>query len=842
MILKLALRTVLTHRLRFVLCTVAVVLGVAFVAGSLMFTDTLSTGLRRTFGTAADLNVTPTSALERGDRNLGTTDARPVTLSADLATRIGQIDGVAIVDPQLLVGGVQVLGRDGRPLETYGVPVFGASWPHDPGTAAFRVLDGTAPWGTAELALDRATAERAGFGVGDEVRVVTPTRAMTARLTAKVSTGLTGLAAGAPVVAFDPATAQLVLLGEPGWTSFAVKVASDNDVAEVKRAIEQLAGSGVRVRTAAQVAADEETALDQAFAGVGGVLLMFAGIALFVSAFLIVNTFAMVVAQRTRELAMLRAVGASRAQLTRTVLAEALVIGVVGSTVGLLLGAGLVALLLLAIRMIDLDLPTAGLQVSPGTVVTSYLVGVLVTVLAAYAPARRAGAVPPVAAIRDADLPERSMRVRLGIGVLMILVGASGYASALQNRGLPSALLVGLAAGIALLGVSLTSPLISRYAVWAMTVPLGRKTPVLLGRRNAQRNPRRTAATASALMIALALVSGLGVVANSVKASIDKGIADAIGTADLVITGTDGTPFSGTVAELVGKVDGVAAVGRLRTMPGRVGEHQLQVKGVDPAVLDGPIVTRVEDGRLDLAPGRAAVPSNLARTLDAKVGESLVLVTQSGTYRLTVSAVLAANRQLDAIVLSLDTFRRVGGSTTDSALYVDVAGDPSEVRQRILGTISAYPAVRVRDQQSYAEAERGPVDAILVTVYLLLALAVLIAVLGIVNTLALSVVERTREIGLLRAIGMERSQLSQMVRVESVAIAVLGALLGIALGVLFGAGIQAVMADDGIQVLDIPALQLLVSAVVAAAVGVLAALWPTRRATRLDILKAITTE
>lgn len=843
---RLGLRSALAHRFRFVLCVVAVLLGVAFVAGSLILTDTLSAALRKNFGgSTADITVTPVSTLERDDTP-GTTNARPPTLSAGLANQIAAVPGVAGADPRLLVAGVEVLDRDGQPADLYGLPTFAAAWPYDDRTAPFHLLEGKAPWGTAEVALDRSTARRAGYERGDRVKVVTPTRTVTAVLTGLTSPMTTGTAAGAPLVSFDPATAQQFLLGEAGWTSIGVQLRPGSDPATVTAAIQQVVGKDVQVRTAAQVAADGENALNDTFGGFSAVLLMFAALALFVGTFLIVNTFSMLVAQRARELAMLRAIGASRAQITRTVLVEALIIGVLGATLGLLVGAAVAAGLQYFVEQLRLAVPTLTLQLQVRTVVVAYLVGIGVTLAAAYPSARRAGKLPPVAAMRDhVALPERSQRVRLVIGAFFLLMAASCYLIAMETRGVPGGLLLGFGAGLALLGVMLTSPLVSRYVVRVLTLPFGRRAPAVLGRQNAERNPRRTSATASALMISLALVSGLVVLAASAKASIDRSIADAIGTSELVVNGDSGRPFSGDVSQQIAAVPGVAAVGRVRSMGGEVGTTPVTVTGIDPGVLTGPIVTKLDAGSLDVLPqGQAILPRNLAKTLDVAVGSTLRLATANGTHDVTVGAVIAPNRLLDAVVLSLPRFAAVGGGPTDSTLYVDVAAGRAvgEVRAAVLAELRDHPSVRVRDQQAYARSERGPVNVLLAVVAMLLALAIVIAVLGIVNTLALGVVERTREIGLLRAIGMDRGQLRRMLQVEAIAIALLGAVLGLVIGVLFGSAVQSVMSEDGLAVLDIPVLQLLAALVVSALVGVLAAVWPARRAARLDVLDAIGTE
>ena len=838
---KLGLRSVLAHRLRFVLCTLAVTLGVAFAGGAMVFTDSLSTALKKNFAVStADVTVTPASPIETG------TD-RPATFQIDLVDRIAAVPGVAAAIPQLMVSNVQILGPDGKVLENYGLTSFGAAWPRDPAAAPFKLVDGTAPWGGGQLALDESTASRAGYHVGDQVRIVTPTRAVTATLTATTTPAQAGAAAGAPLVSFDGATAQLLLLGKPGWTSITVSLEPGSDPNVVSKAIADTMGDSVKVRTAKQVTTDGEHDLDNTFGGFGTVLLLFAALALFVGGFLIVNTFAMVVAQRSRELAMLRAIGASRGQITGTVLAESVIIGFVGATLGLLVGIGVASGIRFGYELLDLRIPTASLQVTPTTIIVCYLIGIGVTVAAAAPAARRAGKLPPVAAMRDdVHVPERSLLVRVLIGAFMLLMAVLFFGIGVGAGGLPGTVLITLGTGTAVLAIVMLNPIISRYVVRALMYPFGRKAPVTLGRRNAERNPRRTSATASALMISVGLISGLLVIGASVKASIDKSLVDALGTAEILIT-NDGTPsFSTEVGERTAKVPGVQAVQRVRQQSGEVGRTNVQVTGVSDGTLAGPVTTTFDAGSAAaLAAGQAIVPRNLAKTLKLTVGKPFDLKTTNGTHRLTVGGVLAPNRQLNAIVVSLPTYATIGGSPSDNLLYVEVAkgNQVAQVRTGILDQLRKdYPTIEVRDQEAYAAVAREPVNGVLVAVGFLLAMAILIALLGIVNTLALGVVERTREIGLLRAIGMDRPQLSRMLRVESIAITLLGAFLGLAIGVAFAVAVQSAMVDDGLAVRDIPVLQLVIAVVLAIVFGVLAAVWPSRRAARLDVLQAIASE
>ncbi|MFG1909982.1 ABC transporter permease [Kribbella sp. NPDC048928] len=838
---KLGLRSVLAHRLRFVLCTVAVTLGVAFAGGAMVFTDSLSTALKKNFEVStADITVTPTSPIK------ATNDA-PATFQNGLADQIAALPGVAEAVPQLLVGDLQVLDPAGKEVENYGLTTFGAAWPRVVDGAPFRVLAGTAPWGDQQLALDQSTASRAGYSIGDKVRIVTPTQAVTATLTAITTPAAAGPAAGAPLVSFDGATAQRLLLGKAGWTSITVALKPGSDPEAVGQAIGGVLGDSVKVRTAKQVASDGKRDLDSTFGGFSLVLALFGGLALFVGTFLIVNTFAMVVAQRGKELAMLRAIGASRGQITRTILTESVIIGFIGSTLGLLIGIGVAAGVRGIYQKLNLRIPTAGLEVSAGTIIACYVIGIGVTVAAAAPAARRAGKLPPIAAMRDdVQVPERSLLVRGLIGGFMLLMTLMFVAIGLAAGDLPGAVLIAMGAGLAVLALVMLSPLLSRYVVRVLMFPFGRRAPVTLGRRNAERNPRRTSATASALMISVSLISGLMVISASAKASINQSILEALGTSDLVVT-NNGTPnFSTQAGDRTAKVAGVESVHRVRQETGEVGATDVKVSGVSDGTLDGPIVTKFDSGSASaLAAGQAILPRNLAKTLKLTVGKSFDLKTTSGTHRLAVGGILAPNRQLNAVVLSLATYEKLGGPPTDNLLYVDVAqgNQLGPVRAAVLAQLTKdYPSLQVRDQKAYAAGAMQPVDAVLAAVGFLLTMAILIALLGIVNTLALGVVERTREIGLLRAIGLDHRQLRRMLRVESVAITLFGALLGLLIGIVFGVAIQASMADSGLAVREVPIRQLSLAVIVSIVFAVLAAVWPSRRAARLNVLRAIASE
>jgi putative ABC transport system permease protein len=581
----------------------------------------------------------------------------------------------------------------------------------------------------------------------------------------------------------------------------------------------------------AQIAAESQSSLEQGLSFITTFLLVFAAVALVVGTFLILNTFSIIVAQRTRELALLRALGASRRQVTRSVLIEALVVGLVGSTIGLALGFGLALGLKALFGAIGLDLSGAGLVFAWRTVAVAYAVGVLITLLAAYLPARRAAQVPPVAAMRDdVAMPESSMRRRLVAGGMLTAVGAGLMGWSLAADGGLTALGIGVLA--VFVGVALLAPVIGRPIVGLIAAPFPRLFgPVgVLARQNARRNPRRTAATASALMIGLALVSAMAVLGQSTKASVDELIGSDL-RADYVVSNAIGIPFSTDIAGRIAAVPGVAEVVPVRYGQARIDGQDTFLTGTEVAGYGRMVTLTVREGSLD--GGGVVVGADRAAQRGWHVGDVL-----------PVTAVVEPSQLAGSTIVPLDVLQQSGQSPVDSTLYVARApgSDAAAVTAAIDTSIADLPTITAKDQAAFAAEQRAPVDQILTIVYALLGLAVIIAVLGIVNTLALSVIERTREVGLLRAVGLSRRQLRSMVRLESVAIAVLGAVLGVGLGLVFGISLRQALSGDGVSVLSVPVGQLAVFVLLSALVGVLAAVWPARRAARMDVLRAITAD
>lgn len=842
---KAGWKSLLARKVRLVMSAFAITLGVAFVAGSFIFTDTLG----RTFdgivaGSVGDVIVRPAGASTVENQSARTIPARVVD-------ELRAVDGVERVDGNVTYSGAFVIDADGKVMGGQGAPALGVNYTGGPAADGrpFGALEsGQWPERAGEVVLDVVTAERSGYAIGDPVPVLTPgdPPRVEARLVGTVDFG--GGLVGASVAVFETRYAQEIFLGgQDVYSDVWVTRQSDVSQEEVRAGVEALLPSDLEAVTGAAAAEEAGNSIGQALSFINTFLLVFAAVALVVGAFLIVNTFSILVAQRSRELALFRAIGATRTQVTRSVVLESVVMGLVGSTLGLLLGVGLARLIQVLFGRFGLDLSGAGLAFTWKPVVAAYAVGMVFTVLAAYLPARRAALVPPVAAMRDdVVVAESSMHRRVVMGTTLIGLGVVGLAVGLFVPEAPRPLVfLGLGILGVLLGVALTSSLLGRPLLALFGAAYRRLFGAVgtMAHENALRNPRRTAATASALMIGLTLVSMMSVFGASAKASIDKLVAENA-AADFVVSNPVGAPFAPSVTERIRSVEGVGDVLRVRGASLEVHDEGRFAFGIEPEDFARVMpVAMVEGSLADLDRSSVAVSDAVE---DVSVGDTVVVTYAGRTAELTVRSVFERSPILGNVdyVLDLRTMAELGVAELDALTYVTADGTvPLDALQVSLDeAVADIPVVTVNDQEGYAEQLRGPVDQLLFIIYALLGLAVVIAVLGIVNTLALSIIERTREIGLLRAVGLSRRQLRRMIRLESVVIAVLGAALGVGLGIAFGVAVQRSLVDEGFEVLQIPAAQLAVFVVLAGVVGVLAAWWPGRRAANLNVLQAIATE
>lgn len=847
---RVGLRNLLAKKVRLALSGFAIILGVAFVAGSFIFTDALGSAFDGIVGgTTSDVVIMPEGSGEV--QSLGI-DAR--TIPASVVDELRQLPDAEQVEGSAEVQGVYVIDADGKLVGGNGPPGLAMNYVEMTaitGDPMLTLAEGRLPHGVREIALDVDAAEKAGYRLGDLVTLVTPTDppTMTVQLVGLVRFGSQNGLMGATLTVFDePSVQQLFFEGRDVYTTISMTAADGVSQRQLRDEARDVVPPGVDVQAGDDRAEKTKSDIADLLGFINTFLLVFAAVSMVVGTFLIVNTFSILVAQRSRELALLRALGASRRQVNLSVLLEALLIGLFGATVGIgfgyLLALGLKALF----GAFGLDL-TATMSLELRTIVVSYVVGVTVTLLAAYLPARRAGRVAPVEAMReDVSLPESAVHRRMLLGAVMVLVGIGAMvAGRLQGGGWGLAAL-GLGMLSILVGVSLTAAVIGRPVIVALGT-LFRHTSGVVGTlagQNSLRNPRRTAATASALMVGLTLVTLMSILGQSAKVSTDRAIEKNL-TAELVVSNVTGQFFSPAYEREIREVEGVASVVPVRSASAKLDGSTVFVDATDPGMIESAVRMPTIAGSLSgLRDDSVLVKQSVADDHDLGLGDTVTLKFPAGPRTFRVAGIYPNNGGAitDHFVTTLGGLRQAGILPQDSVLFItkEPAASEASVRAAVDEILSDNPTVTLKNQREFADEQKAMIDTFLYLIYALLGLAVVIAVLGITNTLALSVIERTREIGLLRAVGIGRRQLRRMIRLESVTIAVLGALLGVVMGLAFGTALQRAVAGEGIDVLAIPWVRLAVFVVLAAVVGVLAALLPARRAARLDILQAIATE
>ncbi len=848
---KLILRNVGARKMRLAMSALAIVLGVAFLSGVLVF----SNGLSKTFdgiiqGTTPDGLVRVEGAESFSG---GATGVSAATVSPEVVQKLDDLPEVDIAEGNVDGYGMYVIDADGDLLGGTGAPTLAfnrTEAPNMDGGKILQLLHGR--WGTGadEIVLDEGSAKKAGYEIGDTVKLITPIgeleRTATLVGTAEFNQGGT---AGATLIIFDTPGAQEVFLnGRDAFTTIGLTAADGVSQAELVKAAKTVLPPGFEAVKGDVVVEESQDAMAQFLDVIKTFLLVFALIAVIVGAFIIVNTFSILVAQRSRESALLRALGASKRQVTASVLAEAFVMALFASTVGIGLGWALARGLAAMFSAVGLDIEGTFLNLSTSTVVISYLVGIVVTLVAALMPARRAGKVAPVAAMRADNVVDKgSLRRRTLIGSVVLVAAALAAIAGLAGvDGMPAAAWLGIGAFTSLLTVAVLSPVIGAPVLRACRLVFGRLfgTPGRLAGENAMRDPRRTGATASALMIGLALVSTIAVMAGSMKASVDH-VVDEEFRPDFIAQSVIFAPFSTTVGDRMEEVDGVATVSRQQMFDARIDDKKdSDTIGAADASYDDVAHLEALHGSVDFGAGKAVINEDEAEKKGYEVGDTLTLHVQ-GDKKITVEVggIAKENVTIFPVNVPLDVVEKAGLQRQDNSLSIVLAdgADSATVKKALDKVAEPIPLVEVNDKEGFAETIRGQVNQLLFMIYGLLALAIIIAIIGIVNTLGLSVLERTREIGLLRSIGMTRRQLRRTITLESVAIAVLGAVLGMALGLIYGVLLQRVLKED-LTVLFVPFGQLLVFGVIAVIVGVLAAVIPAIRASRLNVLAAISTE
>ncbi len=845
--IRAALRGLAARRLRLVLTTLAIALGVTLIAGTYVFTDTINTAFDRIFSTTyqrTDAVVTP-----RQDEDL-TQDQTP-SLDASLLEKVRRVPAIGDAEGGLFSPGGVVLGKDGKRVSKGGAPTFIASVHRSPRFSAVTYAAGRPPTSAGELALDNSTAERAKFHLGDLVSVqgVTPKRRY--RLV-----GLTKLAGvdsfgGAVVALFVLPEAQRIA-GKVGRFD-EIDASAQRDIApeEAARALRAALPQNVTVRTGREQADDLSSQIRSNIGFLRTALLAFAGISLFVGAFIIFNTFSITVAQRTREFALLRTLGAYRRQVMRSVLTEGLVLGVLGAAVGLGLGIALASGLRALFKVVGFDVPSTGTVIATRTIVVSLLVGTLVTLFSSLLPAIRATRVPPIAALREGAVlpPGRGARWATPIAVIVTVLGLGLLAGGLFG-GAPSGTalsLTGGGAGALFLGVALLSPRLVPPLASLVGRPLERLSGITgrLARENAIRHPGRTAATAAALMVGVALVGFASIFAASARTTIRDAVRNG-SQAQAIIQNTDGfSAFSPLAASAVAKVDGVEHVSSIRFSGGRTMGDRVNVVGIDPTTFPALYTVKSgEDVLSGLGPGDTAVSEKFAEKHDTKVGQVLSVRTP---LRRTVSLRVAGEIEDEGhltgdLTVPTSELQRDFNAPQDGVVFVgfDPGADRAAVRRSIDSLLkSRFPQVEALSNDEFVDRQVEQINQLLFLIYALLALAVIVSLFGIVNTLVLSITERTRELGMLRAVGTSRRQVKRMIRYEAVITALIGGVLGVALGVVLAVLVSRVI-DNFHLTVSVPSI--LVLLVLSGVAGVGAAVLPARRAARLDVLEALAYE
>ncbi|MFB6812306.1 ABC transporter permease [Streptomyces sp. NPDC056387] len=849
--LKTALRNVLAHKARLAMTVLAVCLGVAFVCGTLVFAESSAAAYRaaasKDFADIA-VTVTPKSSPP------GASDEQPGALDDALVRKLAGLPGVASARPAA-DGSAVLNGADGRPLRDgrAWANLAGAYVPGKDGKdGRYPLLKGRAPQNGDELAVDSGTAAAGGFALGDTVTLATDGPVMKKRLVGVVSTGDTRVTAGGTLALFDKATAQQLFASPGQYTSVDVSATAGTDQFTLaERVTAVLPADRAEAVTGRAQAARQAVLTDTLTRGYQKMPMVFAGVSLFIGSFLIVNTFTMLVARRTREIALLRAIGATRRQVVRSLLWEAVLIGLVASAAGFLLGLGIASALPGLLSTPHDTLPHGPLVVGPLPVVAAFGVGVGVTVLAAWLPSRKAARVAPVEALRAAGQPPTATasRVRGVAGLVLLVLGGGLLVSLTGAKEASEGNLRNAMAGCALLLVAMIvlAPLLA--------VPVIRLCGRLTGRfgisghlatENALRDPRRTAATAAALMVSTALVAGLAVIGNSTGQALDRQAAAGLGADYVISSRTTMTAVDPAAEERVAGIPGVRTAAAVADSTVFTGGGVRAIAGVDPATAGDVMRLDFTSGSLrDLGPGRIAVSAAVAREQGLRAGSEVkARIGRNQELRpYTVVGVYEDNPTAGDVLGARSEVQRDGylpGSVQRILVRTDAGAVSRSTADRLRAATGNSPLVRVKDRQELVDEAAGSLAGLLTLMYGLLAIGTVISLLGIVNTLAMSVSDRTREIGVLRAVGMDSAGIRRMIRLESVTVAAFGTLLGLA-GGLSGAWGVGSLTDGAMKeyALALPWGTLLLVCLVSLTVGALAAALPARRAAALSPLEAV---
>ncbi len=848
----IAVRNLWERKLRTVLTSLAIVLGVMMVAGTYVLTDTIDRSFERIF-TQSNEGV---DAVITSKQNIETFEDVAPPFPASVLKQVEAVDGVAAAEGSIADSQVSIIGADGDPRGGNGAPSLGfsVSVPYSDRFDPLTYVEGGPPESADQAVIDKASAEDEGFEVGDTVTIAGRSGTGEYTLGGIATLGDVDSFGGATIAVLTLPEAQRLTGKEGEFDQISVAAAEGVSPDRLAASLQAALPNDLDVETGAQNVESQRDDISEFTGFIKTALLIFAGIALFVGAFLIFNTFSITVAQRTREFAMLRTLGASRRQILSSVVLEAAAIGLGAAAVGVALGIGFAKVISDLFAALGLDLPATGTVVEPRTVIVGLLLGTVIAVVSGLAPAVRATKVPPVTGLRDGIVPATTSERRRRTAAGAVLAGLGAVAMALGIFGAlsPGEAWVGAGAVGVFLGVALLSPLLVTPVASVVGAPLERfgGVPGTLARENSVRNPGRTASTAAALMVGLALVSFVAVFAAGIKGSIDDAIDKTL-IGDLTISNDDGfSDIPIRVRDEVATIDGVEVASALRFTEDEVNGEAGTLTLIDPEtagqVLKLDWVEGSDDLLASLAPDEAVVDETFATDNDLEVGSSFVADTVSGDpVELTVVGTFTDNSDFIGDYAASDVNAEAFGepnSATNVFIKLEAGADAAAVRAEIEAALGErFPTVQVQNQEELKDSISEQLDQLLGIIYVLLLLSVVVSLFGIVNTLALTIHERTRELGLLRAVGTSRRQIRRTVRYEAVITALIGGVLGLALGVLFAVLVSRPLADEGFT-LSIPVGQLIALLVLAAIAGVIAAIGPARRASKLDVLEALAYE
>jgi putative ABC transport system permease protein len=843
----------MAHKVRLIATAVSVLLGVAFMSGTQVLTSSVSASFDKVFADVyASIDVVVRSTNEV-DTPFGPERTR--ISEAVLPTLVG-VPGVEAAEGQV-VGQIRVLDKDNQPLvSAQGPPNFGLNWLTSPALNGWTIVDGTSPVAPSDIVLDAKSAKDGNYAVGDTVNVSITNGVQPFKVVGIAKFGKLETWGGAQAALFATTTIQ-TLVGEPGMYDW-ISVAGQNNESQTQLSdeISKVIPPGTEAITGAEFTEESQSAFQKIIGIFSTFLLVFALIALFVGSFIIYNTFSIIVAQRTKELALLRALGASRGQVLRSIILEALFVGLIASIIGVGFGILLAIGLNKLMQSIGFSGPDTPIVIPPVAVFVSLLVGTIITLVSALFPARRAATVPPIAAMRDVAVDRTgASRLRVAFGLILLALGAFMLWFGLNGNSDSGLQIIGGGAFFVFIALTVIGPVIATPFASVLGWPLQKASRITgrLARENAMRNPRRTSTTASALMIGIGLVGFIAVTAQSVKASTVDAINQSV-TGQYVVT-TESFGSTALPQSMATELDGVAGVdvaAGISATFANINNSGKIILAVDPNAISQVIEFDDVDGSFaSLGIGEIAASEKLAEEKQIKIGDPIELVfLQGGATTLTLGSIYKTEFPIQGPgwIISTDQFNTLvpPSQQTFLSIYIKLDDTSSAGVDAALPGLTAVtdtvPGAKLQNLDEYKKAQTDQVNQFLQIVYVLLALALIIAIVGVVNTLLLSVYERTRELGLLRAVGMSRRQVRSTIRLESVIISLMGTLIGLVIGIVFGWALVTALVDEGITSFAIPWSQLFIIVIIAILAGVGAALYPARRAARLDVLRAISSD